>query len=92
MNISQLDEHFEVQQYEPNKAGYAVLYLEGGTVAVRIPYNFYVADGSVKKLKVDGVATAQQLTDLYTALAAVLQATNAGIEAEHGWTRYVEPE
>ncbi len=91
MQISQLDEHFTVTQYQPDKSGLAAVRLDNGSIRICIPYNFHSEDGTVSATKnVDALATPQQLTDIKSILVAVLQATNAEIENVHGWTKYVE--
>lgn len=92
MNVSELGDHFEVAEYQPDKQGNATVELINGTIRVRIPYFFHSTGGTASALTmVDGEATAQQLTDLKTILAAVLQATNTGIETTYGWTKYIDP-
>ena len=92
MNVSGLDELFEIEQYQFDKTGRATVELANGTLRIRIPYWFHSAAGAVSpKVMVDGEATAQQLSDLKDILVDILQATNTAIETEHGWTKYVEP-
>lgn len=91
MNVNQLDELFKIAEYQPNKAGQAIITLVDGTIKLRIPYYFRTADGSVTpEVLVTGEATAQQLQDLKQFLITILQATNVSIESEHGWTKYYD--
>lgn len=91
MLVSQLDERFEVVSYAPNRGGRAEITLVEGQIKLRIPYTFYTDLGTESpSIAVNGEATQQQLDDLRSILANVLQATNDEIESQHGWTRYVD--
>ena len=93
MGFGSLDELFEVTQYQVDKNGRATVELVNGELRIRIPYWFHSVAGAVSpKVMVEGEATAQQLTEIKQRLVAILQATNALIESEHGWTKYVESE
>jgi len=93
MIVSQLDELFEIAEYQVDIRGRATVELVAGTVRVRIPYQFRSqADTESPIVMVVGEATSQQLSDLKILLRAILQATNEAIESQHGWTKYVEPE
>lgn len=89
MQVSQLDDHFEVTQYRLRGRSASVA-LENGTISVQARYDFFNADGhqSGTSVRVSMVVTPQQNTDLKTILGAVLLATNAEIEAATGWTQY----
>ena len=89
MDVSDLDEHFTIAEYQPLKGGSAIVRLVNGTLQVTIPYRFHSEDGeNMFDAGVDGEMTSQQEDDLKDILADVLTATNAAIEAEHGWTKY----
>ena len=92
MNVSGLDELFEIEQYQFDKGGRASVELMNGTLLIRIPYWFHSTAGAVSpKIMVTGEATASQLSDLKAILVDILQTTNALIESEHGWTKYIAP-
>ena len=92
MIVSELDDLFEIAEYQLDKSGRASVELVNGTLLVRIPYWFHSTAGTTSpKVMVSGEATVQQLAGLKTILVAILQATNAAIENQHGWTKYVEP-
>jgi hypothetical protein len=93
MQISQLDEHFEVTQYRLRGKSASVA-LENGTISVQARYDFFNVDGhqSGTSKRIDMIITPQQSEDLKAILGTVLQATNAEIEAVTGWTQYDERE
>lgn len=92
IGVPDLGNRLEVAEYRPDKDGQATVRLVNGILEITIPYQFYAVSGSSTPIvNVIGEATVQQLADLKTILVAILQATNAEIESQHGWTKYVEP-
>ena len=93
MLVTNLDNLFNIVAYAVDRDGRATVELVDGTVKLRIPYHFKSSLGVESPVvMVRAEATQQQLDDLKAVLAAVLQATNAAIEAEHGWEKYVHGE
>lgn len=92
MNVSDLDDLFEIVEYQPYIDGKATVELSNSSVRVRLPYRFRSAVGTTSPVvMVTAEATAQQLAGAKAFLVTVVQATNAEIENQHGWTKYIEP-
>lgn len=92
MDISGLNEFFDIAHYRPDKAGRATVELVGGEIRLRIPYRFYSQRLAQVNptMMIDAVVTEQQLSGIKTVMVAILQATNAEIEDVCGWERYEE--
>lgn len=92
MNVSDLDDLFEIAEYQPYIDGRATIELDDSSVRIRLPYRFRSSIGTTSPtVMVIAEATAQQLTNARAFLVAIVQATNAAIETQHGWTKYIEP-
>ena len=93
MQITQLDGFFDVTQYQL-QANAAMIELVAGDMIVKAQYVFLNADNQQKGpvVNIDMVVTQAQSDGIKGVLAAILQATNAAIEAETGWTKYTAPE
>ena len=93
MEITQLDEFFDVTQYQLWLQS-ATLELVDGDIEVFAQYAFRNVAGMRKgpTVSLKMVVTPQQSSDLRTILVAVLQVTNAEIEAVTGWTKWTEEE
>ena len=93
MQVTQLDEFFDVTQYHL-KSNAAMIELVNGDMVVKAQYVFLNATGQQKGpvVNIDMVVTQAQSDGIKGVLAAILQATNAAIETETGWTKWIEPE
>ena len=93
MEIAQLDEFFDVTQYQLH-ANAAMIALIDGDIVIKAQYVFRNAENQKKVpvVSLDMVVTQAQSNGLKAALIDILQATNTVIEAETGWTKYIEPE
>lgn len=93
MQISQLDEFFEIAYYKLHERS-VVVKLVDDSIEVHAQYRFYNVSnhraGPIVQLEM--VVTQQQGDDLKAILADILQATNTAIETETGWTPYVRGE
>jgi len=93
MQVAQLGGFFEITQYKLCSQS-AVLELVEGEIRVRAQYAFFNAAGQQRGpvVNVRMSVTSQQSSDLLAILAQVLQATNAEIASQTGWTKYTEGE
>lgn len=88
MQITQLDEFFDVTHYQL-KANAAMVELVAGDMVIKAQYVFLNAVGQQKGpvVNINMVVTQAQSDGLKAVLADILQATNAAIETETGWTQ-----
>ena len=88
MEIAQLDKFFDVIQYQLRDQA-AIVRLVDGSIEVRASYLFFNEEGrEVGRVNhLNMMVTSVQSDDLRTILATILQATNAAIEEQTGWTR-----
>ena len=93
MNITDLTDNFDVTQYQLASKS-ATVALEGGTITARAQYKFRNSAGQQRGavVMIQMVITQSQSDDLKAILADVLQATNAEIESQIGWTEWIPPE
>jgi len=93
MQITQLNESFDVTQYHL-KSNAAMIELVAGNMVVKAQYVFFNAAGQQNGpvMSINMVVTQAQSDGIRNVLVNILQATNAAIETETGWTRYIEPE
>ena len=93
MQITQLNENFDVTQYQL-KANAAMIELVDGDMVVRAQYVFRNANNQQggPVVNINMIVTQAQSDGIKNVLVNILQATNAAIETETGWTRYIEPE
>ena len=93
MQITQLDEFFDITHYHL-KANAAMVELVAGAIVVKAQYVFLNASGQQKGpvVNINMVVTPAQSDGIKSVLADILQATNAAIEVETGWTKYTAPE
>lgn len=91
MEITQLDSHFEITQYQL-RGRTARLQLADGIITVQALYTFHntvgTQVGTITALNM--AVTPEQSDDLKAILADVLSATNTEIETQTGWTQLVE--
>lgn len=93
MEIAQLDEFFDVTQYQLH-ANAAMITLVNGDIVIKAQYVFRNAEGQKKVpvVNLDMVVTQAQNNGIKNVLIDILQATNDVIESETGWTKYIVPE
>ena len=93
MEIAQLDEFFDVTQYQLH-ANAAMITLVNGSIEIKAQYVFRNTEGQKKQpvVSLDMVVTQAQSNGIRDVLINILQATNNVIEAETGWTKYIKPE
>ena len=92
MEITQLDANFNVTQYQL-KVNAAMVELVNGDMVVKAQYVFLNANNQHKGpvVNIRMIVTQAQSDGIKSVLIDILQATNAAIEAETGWTRYTSP-
>ena len=91
MDISNLDEFFDITHYRPDITGRATVEFADGVIRLRLPYRFYSEGGQeTPHMMINAVVTPEQLSSIRTMLVTILQATNDEIESQHGWERYEE--
>ena len=88
MDVAQLGRFFAVTQYQLlNRSAWVE--LVDGEIEVHARYGFYNEDGreTCMSVRLRMVVTPQQSNELKAILVNILQATNAAIETETGWTK-----